>query len=281
MAYIIAFISSFSWAILDVSKKKLMNYCSAVEFLFFLSAAQAVLFYIIFLFTDAPLAFPNDSLPAFFVGLFLLFTGHLAFLKAIQISDFSSVVPLLALTPVFAIIFAPFTLGEWMNNTQIIASFAIVVSSFVIQSDNSKKFKLTTASWYMILAALAWSLASIADKLVLKEVDKISYSFEQNLVFCLLLGSYLLFAPSKKYFSSWSKPKLFFLSLSIGFSMLAMFFQFWSLELLFVGIFASFKGAISLFSAIVFAKFFFKEKISIKKFISILVMLVAVFLISR
>lgn len=281
MAYIIAFISSFSWAALDLSKKKLMNYCSAVEFLFFLSTAQALVFYIIFLFTNKPLAFPDTSLIAFFVALSLLFIGHLAFLKAIQISDFSSVVPLLSLIPVFSIMFAPFALGEWMSATQIAGSFAIVVSSFFIQSDNKKKFYLTKASWYMILAAFSWSLASIADKLVLKELDKIIYSFEQNLVICLCLGAYLFFTPSKKYFSQWSKPKAFFLFLSIMASMSAMYFQFWSLELLFVGVFSTFKGAISLFSALVFAKIFFKEKISTQKFISVLIMLVGVFLISR
>lgn len=280
MSFVLAFISSFSWAVFDLSRKKLVGHFSKVSLLLFLSVTQALFFSFILLFRGEGLAFPKQHFLTFLGGLVCVFIGNLAFLKSIQLSQFSSVIPLLSFIPVFSMMFSGFILGEWLSFQQVCGALVIVVSSFFIQSSGDNKFQLEKGVWYMLLASLCWALTSIADKLVLTEISKFVYSFEQNLAMACILAGYLLLKSPKQLMIKWTRPKLFFLILGSTASMFAIFFQFWSIEVLYVGVFEAFKRAISLFLTLLFARLFFKEIISAKKIIFIVVMIFGVFLMS-
>lgn len=280
MSFILAFVSSFAWSVFDLSRKKIVGHFSELVLLFFLSATQALFLYLIIFFKGEGILIPQQYFGAFVGSIICVFIGNLAFLKSIKISEFSSVIPLLSFIPVFSIILSAVILNEWLNLQQVAGGLIIVISSFFIQSSEGNKFRLEKGAWYMILSSACWALASIADKLVLKEIPKFTYSFEQNFIIsCILLG-YFLFNSPKKLFIKWTVPKASFLILAALASMAAIFFQFWSIEILFVGIFEAVKRAISLFLTLLFAKIFFKERISNKKIVSIIVMIIGVFLIS-
>lgn len=280
MSFILAFVSSLAWSVFDLSRKKLVSHFSELGLLLFLSATQALFFYLIIFFKGEELLIPQQYFGAFVGSIVCVFIGNITFLKAIKLSQFSSVIPLLSFIPVFSIILSGFILGEWLSLRQIIGGLVIVVSSFFVQSSEENQFHLEKGAWYMILSSACWSLAPIADKLVLTEISKFVYSFEQHLVItCVLLG-YFLFISPKELLVKWTRGKVLFLFLAVLASMVAIFFQFWSIEVLFVGVFEAFKRAISLFLTLLFAKIFFQESISKKKIISIIIMIMGVFLIS-
>lgn len=280
MSFILAFVSSFAWSVFDLSRKKLVGYFSALGLLFFLSTIQALFFSLILLFKGEPLALPNQYFGAFVASIFFVLVGNVAFLKSIKVSEFSSVVPLLSFIPVFSMMFSGFILGEWLSLRQVAGALVIVVSSFFFQASGERKFRVEVGAWYMLLSALCWALASMADKLILTEISKFVYSFEQNLVIAFILLVYLLIKAPKDLVVKWTGPKLGFLILSTLAAMSAVFFQFWSIEVLYVGIFEAFKRAISLFFTLLFASLFFKEKIGLKKIAFIIIMIMGVFLMS-
>ncbi|MBE8162828.1 MAG: DMT family transporter [Bdellovibrionaceae bacterium] len=280
MSFVLAAISSFAWSVFDLSRKKLVNHFSALGFLFFLSIIQAVLFYIIIIFTGEELIIAKQYFWTFIASIASVFFAHIAFLKAIKWSQFSSVIPLLSCIPIFSIIFSIFILDEWLSLRQITGGIIIVIASFFVQSSEKGGLRLEKGSWYMILSAGCWALTSIFSKQVLVEVPKLTLFFEQNLMIAIFLLGYFLFKSPKELLVKWTGFKISFLSLAVLSSMGALFFQFWSIETLFVGVFEAFKQAISLLLTLFFAKMFLQEHISKKKILSIIVMISGVFLIS-
>lgn len=280
MSFVLAFISSFSWSVFDVSRKKLIGYFSELKILLFLSIIQALFFYLLIFFKGEELLIPQQYFGEFIGSIAFVLIGNIAFLKAIKLSEISSAVPFLSFVPVFSIILSIFILDEWLSLKQIIGCLVIVVSSFFVHSSKKNLLHLEKGSWYMIFASLCWASASTANKLVLTEISKFIYAFEQSLVIaCVLLAYFLIMSP-KELLVKWTRPKIFFLFLAVLSSMIAIFFQLWSIEILFVGVFESFKRATSLFFTLLFAKIFFKENIGRKKIISIIIMIMGVFFIS-
>ncbi|MBE8221738.1 MAG: DMT family transporter [Bdellovibrionales bacterium] len=280
MSFILAIVSSFSWAVLNLSRKKLVEHFSAPALLLFLSSTQSLFFYVLIVIRGDEIFIPQDNFKAYVISIVSIFLGNITFLKSIKLSEISSVLPILSFTPIFSIILSSVVLNEWLSLSQIIGASIIVIASFFIQSSDKGKINLSKGALYMILSSLCWAFAPIADKMVLKEISKFAYSFQQQLVIACVLITYFLISSPKELIVKWTKQKVYLLLLSVVASMFAIFFQFWSIEGLFVGIFEAFKLAVTLFLTLIFAKIFLQENINKKKIISVIIMIIGVFLIS-
>lgn len=139
--YVIASIAVFFWSIVNIIDKTLVERFSkdgGVGALLMLSALfPAVLIPISYLLSGSTLFIPyTDIAILFFTGVLNVAWIYL-YLDSLQDDDVSRVVPLMQLTPVFALFFGLIFLNEWPTTSQLLAGAVIVVGSLIISVERT------------------------------------------------------------------------------------------------------------------------------------------------
>lgn len=139
--YIIAGLAVFLWSIVNIIDKVLVDRFSkngSVGALLVLSALfPVVLIPISFFLTGSSLLLPPQDV------LILLLTGILTvawiylYLDSLQDAEVSKVVPLMQLTPVFALLFGYIFLNEWPSQQQLLAGAIIVIGALIISIERT------------------------------------------------------------------------------------------------------------------------------------------------
>lgn len=99
--------------------------------------------------------------------------GQALYLKSIQISEVSHVVPLITFSPIFTMLIAPFIVGEVPTLLGAVGVCSIVAGAYISNVQKSKDGDLLTpfkelfrhkGSQLMLIVALIWSVASVIEK---------------------------------------------------------------------------------------------------------------------
>jgi drug/metabolite transporter (DMT)-like permease len=137
------------------------------------------LFLVWFLLSGEPYFSPHYFLPG---GVLLALTiiGNLLTLKAISLSSFSLMVPVLGLSPVFSSLFSIILLNEWPSAPQWLGIVLSVIGVLVLYAPEDRPwdifsfwpgFRRERGARYMAVAALIWALSAPLDRLALRDAS--------------------------------------------------------------------------------------------------------------
>lgn len=132
---------------------------------------------------------------ALFSGSVLQLVVLLLYLKAINISPLSRVIPLVALTPLFMLLTSPIIIGEFPGLLGMGGIVLIVLGTYVLNlGENRKNFwapftYLITdkGSRYMLLVAFLWSITANIDKICVEETSPLFWAFSKDFVILFYL----------------------------------------------------------------------------------------------
>lgn len=269
-------ISGISWAIFDLTRKLALNYIHPKVLLILFTLIQIFFFLIWCLTKDFYFYF----LPYFLPGIILVIIGifsALIFLKSIKESDLSLTIPLLSFSPLFSSLFSLFFLGEQLNNVQYLGIFAIIFGTLVLYSDNFNFFFLvksisnirkSLSAKLMLLVSFCWSLTPVLDKICLQYSSINFHGFIQSIFTFFILFLLSINELKKLKSAKLERVKLILFTILIG--TFATILQFYAILSTLVPIMESIKRAMGQFSALIFGKIFFSEKITKQKVLGII-----------
>lgn len=219
----------------------------------------------------------------FIVSLMMVFIGQSLYMKAIKISEISHVVPLIAFSPVFTVIFSAFMLGEIPSLAGFLGVMIIVLGSYISNIDPQKVGILTPfrdlkdhyGARLMLIVAALWTINPVIEKIGINQTNSFFWA-SASLLF--LSCMYTVLAIQRGSFQKLSKKYYGFivlLGLLQGVSYVAQLFAY---TLTFVGYVISIKRMSMLFS-IVFGYLFFKEKNFKQRLVGGVIMLAGVLLV--
>jgi drug/metabolite transporter (DMT)-like permease len=278
---LITSISSISWGVFDGIRKHLIQRLNHWTLLLYLSLLFSTSFLIWIVLTNS---FELDSGYYLygFITIVLNFFANYFYIKAIEVSDISSVVPFLAFTSLFTALSSYLVLGEQLAKIQILGIFVVVISSFFINyksgSSIKKLFKFNKGALLMILVSLLWAISAPFDKLAVTHSNAISHSFIQSIFISFLNLIMVLRFSKEKLFSDFLKAPRALIAGSIIAS-IALGLQFYAYTLMQVSIFESLKRGLAIITAFIISSIFFKEKISLIKIIATLFLIMGAALI--
>lgn len=135
-------------------------------------------------------------------GSILNCVAFLLYLRAIQISEISSVVPLIAFTSMFLLIISPIMIGEIPTVYGFIGVVLIIAGSYILNIEKGQR-KLTEplkrlltnkGSRLMLLTAFIWSITSNIDKIGIKNSSPLFWVISEKIVILIIVSIILLFS---------------------------------------------------------------------------------------
>jgi drug/metabolite transporter (DMT)-like permease len=205
--------------------------------------------------------------------------------KAIRHTEISSTIPLLALGPIFTVIFAWFFLGEVLLLNQILGILFLLFGAYMLNLEDRhhllKPFQDLKKSKYIqfiILAMILYGATSVIDRHILYNLDVNSqtYLFFVHLIIAvsfigLLSYKYDGFEDIKKGF----KNAGYLIFLVAGLTVLYRYFQTQAVKLTYVSLVVAFKK-LSILIAVVIGGKLFHEHSLLRKFFASSIMLLGI-----
>lgn len=279
-------ISSLSWSFFDLSRKKLAAGLNPVAIVAWLVLFQGLVFLPFAAFEAWPVPISGYWLP-FAASVALNAFANIWFVEAVTLAPFSLAIPILSLTPVFSSIGALIVLNEEISAKQAIGIAIIVASTLAIGYFGTHSLKETEVTdpkkvrkglSLMAVVALLFALTPVVDKLCLKSVPSSEHGALQSFATAAALAVWILFRGGAIPFSVVRSRAVWFAA-AIVFATLAVYFQFWAIQSIPVGIFEALKRSCGLVTALVLGYFVFKEPLTISKLVLVAVMGVGIFVL--
>lgn len=205
----------------------------------------------------------------------------LIYMRAIQASDLSLVMPMITFTPLFLLLTSPLIVGEFPTPMGLVGVILIVMGAYLLNFDQVNKGKWEPfkallrekGPRFMLLVAFLWSISSNFDKLGMEASSPIHYS--GALIGFLVLG----LSPIVWFRSSGPVQKtrkhfwpLLFLGMSSG---LVLVFQMLAMQLTLVAYVIAIKRSGAALS-VVWGAVFFKEENLGARLPAVIIMLLGV-----
>ena len=279
-------ISSLSWSFFDLSRKKLAAGLNPVAIVAWLTLFQGLVFLPFVAFEVWPWPAADYWLP-FAASVALNAFANIWFVEAVALAPFSLAIPILSLTPVFSMIGALLVLHEEIALKQAFGIAIIVAATLAIGYIGTHSIKETEVTdpkrvrkglFLMSVVALLFALTPVVDKLCLKSVPSSEHGAIQSFATAAALSIWLRFRGGAIAFSVVRSRAVWFAA-AIVFATLAVYFQFWSIQSIPVGIFEALKRSCGLVTALVLGYFVFKEAFTLSKLVLVGVMGVGIFVL--
>ena len=286
--------SGLCWGGLDALRKRLASHLEALPLTAALIIGQWPAFILWVLLSGENTLTAEWLIPGLSVSGFAL-VAALLFNLAVKVSPLSLVIPMLSLTPVFAVCMSILLLDEYPTRTQQFGILLVVVGAYVLgrskndhrsndQTESIKtksiqtKKKHITGVWMMIGVAFCWACTLTLDKLAIQYADIPMHALAQSLVIGLsLLLVLMLRGRLSQLQEIYTHRGLFIGSVLLG--CLATAAQLMAVRVVLVGVVEGIKRSIGLAMAVVNGRLFFDEPITSMKVGSIIVMSAGVFLL--
>ena len=281
MSLVILFICGLLWSIFDLVRKLAIEIYSLKYILYITIFSQLIIFMISLLLSDTSI-YSYNYYPLLFIIAILNILSLYLFLKALEIEEISICIPMLSYSPLFSLLFSKLILKEGLSTEQHIGILVIFFGSFVLYSKSLLLKDLLFSPFLLIknkgaqliiIVTVIWSVIPVLDKKSLTYTDIYMHGFMQSLLGFILL-SFLFFnnfsfnIPKIK-----TKKAIFILTLLIVIGFSATITQLFALKVNFVPILEVVKRATGILFSLVFGYFFFKEEISKKKLLSVLIII--------
>lgn len=284
LVFSVIILSSVTWALLDFSRKKLVEKMDPVPVVVWLMAFQVPLFLSLAAFETWRAPQAGYWLPAM-ASIILNCLANVCFVEGLMLAPLSLAIPMLSLTPVFTAVGAFVLLGEPTTPRQAIGIAIIVASAFWLGRSGApseghgldpkqvrKGMLLTT------FVALLWATTPVLDKLCLRTMPASEHAFFQCLGVVIVLWGWLKIRNARLPFVQLKSSFGWFL-FAVGVAALALITQFWSIRHVPVGMFEALKRSVGLLMALSLGYVFFKEAITRIKVAMLVVMGIGIFVL--
>ncbi len=223
--------------------------------------------------------------PALIVNGLLLSVAAILFFRAIQISELSLSVPMLAFTPVFLLITSPLILREFPRPLGIVGILMIVLGSYVLNIGRRDKglfepFRYllrNKGSRMMLCVAVLYSIGGNIDKIGVLNSSPAVWIFSLNLFVSVVLGIVVFFRVKDPVMSVARTWKILFL---MGiFTGIALISQMYAIRMTIVPYVIAIKRTSVVMTAL-FGLLWFKERGFQERLMGVVLMIAGVFVIS-
>ncbi len=279
-------VSSLSWSFFDLSRKKLAVDLKPIPVVAWLMLFQGLVF-LILTFFDVWKAPVGSYWMPFAVSVALNAFANIWFVESVSLAPFSLAIPILSLTPVFSSIGGLLVLQEALSIRQAAGIAVIVAATLAIgyfgttslkESEVTNPRAVRKGLVLMAVVALLFALTPVVDKLCLKTMPPSEHGTLQCFATWACLAGWLSWRGGGVAFSRIRTNLVWFLA-AVVFASLAVYFQFWSIQSISVGIFEALKRSCGLITALVLGFFVFKEAFTASKLILVCVMGAGIFVL--
>ncbi len=284
MWMLFAFIAAFSWATADLFSKQLMNLEGKNEYITLFAR---------FVFSIPPLALacfltkPHTVNFRFWLVNLVVIPGDVIastlYIKALNISPISIVVPLMSFAPVFMLLSSPIFLHEFPSFLGILGVITVTIGAYTLN------INLRRESWlqpikaiffekgplYTIIAAAIFSIDTAFGKKAIIYSDVFFFSFAYSLMMSIVYFPIVIHKSRdslRDLFLNWRFFAVGFLFASGVLSFLI------AIKLANIAYVSAF-GKISMVIAVLYGKLFFKEEAFKERLLGVFIMMIGIFLI--
>lgn len=250
-------VASLAWCGLDVARKVLGTKLGALPLLVALSVGHAAVLAAGLALTGWPAIAPGFYLPAA-GSVALNIAGNLLFLRAVTVSPFATVMPLLSLVPVGATLAAWLVLGEVPSLQQGSGIALIVAAAWVIAKPAEGKLGGEPGVWPMFAVAGCWALVASCDKAASGASSPAFHALTIYAGMAAVLLPVLVWRRTPLTAAPGTVPWLVF---GIAAGLLAIVTQFAAMQDLLVGLVEAVKRMVGLVVAVLVGRFAFGEPV--------------------
>lgn len=277
-------IASFAFAGLDAGRKQLAALFprgtdAAMAMVTLLTLGVLPLFGMFWLRGGGVL--PTPAYWPFGLGLGAIMAGsYVLFVGALQRSALSLTIPLLALTPVFALLIGGLSRGAWLTPLQVLGILAVVLGAFTLHPGGLiRGLRTEVGSRMMLAVALLWGVGANLDVFALRHAGVPAHAFLQTaLTGGLLLGG--LAARGRLHALAPIRGALPIFLLCLALMAVAVLAQLRAILDIEVSIMEAVKRSVGLIASVVLGRIYFGEPITTRKLGAITAMSVGVFLLA-
>ncbi len=281
---LVIFVSSLSWSLFDMSRKRLSSSVSPAAAVVWLMLLQAPLFAGVALIE--PWTHPSSSYwwPAL-ASLTLNLLGNIWFIQAVRLAPLSLAVPVLSLTPVFSTLGGFLLLGEKTSARQALGIVIIVASTFFLGRASSRahpsveeRSRVVKGLALMAVVAFLFAVTPVFDKICLESLPSSQHAFIQSIASAAVLASVLKVRRQPLDLKG-ALSNGVWLATAVGFAALALFTQLWSIREVPVGHFDALKRSFGLIAALGLGLMVFKEPLTKAKIIAVVAIGIGIFIL--
>jgi drug/metabolite transporter (DMT)-like permease len=279
-------ISSLSWSFFDLSRKKLAVDLSPVPVVAWLTLFQGFVFLVLSIVDVWQMPVASYWAP-FVASVALNAFANIWFVESVSLAPFSLAIPILSLTPVFSSLGGLMMLGESVTARQALGISIVVLATLGIgffgtagaTREVRDPSKVRRGLFLMAVVALLFALTPVVDKICLRTMPVLNeHGALQCLATAACLFSWIWWRGGGVPFSQIQKRGVWFVA-AILFASSAVYFQFWSIQFIPVGIFEALKRSCGLVTALVLGTLVFREAFSWIKLALVCVMGAGIFVL--
>jgi drug/metabolite transporter (DMT)-like permease len=172
----LAFLAAFSSATVAFLSKRRMKHVSYYMTSWALLTLSMPFFLVLLLFVEIP-ALGQWFWPAVLTHVVLFLISIVLYMKALQASDLSLTLPMLAFSPIFMLVTGPLINGEFPAAQALAGIFAIVFGAYLLSFDRRKHGLLAPlrallsnkGTSLMLIVSLFWAIMASTSKLAVTE----------------------------------------------------------------------------------------------------------------
>jgi drug/metabolite transporter (DMT)-like permease len=273
---------ALSFSGLDICRKKLSEKYSAFRILTLVMGAQIPLYALWYNFTtDNVIDFRSYAVWGV-SDIFLNLSANILIVMSLRLSPLSNAIPLLALTPTFALLFQPL-FDIPLSSSQILGAIIIFVGATILNGLPRWKSKKDRGLFYMFCAAFCCGLLILFDRQSLQFASIPFHGLVQTvgMTTLSLIAERVFKIPQHEMdMSLKDAPWKLWMGASL-FAFLAGISQLGSLKFFDPGIVEAAKRALILFLSITFGFAIFNEPLTTRKILGVLFMALGIILTSR
>ena len=267
----LAIISALCWGGLDTLRKKLAIHLDALPLTWWLIVGQWPVFFLWVIWSGDSDFTSEWFLPGCLVST-LAIIAAIMFIKAVQLSPLSLVIPMLSFTPVFAVITSAIVLGEWPNIRQMLGILVIVSGALSLgwagDSVGHRGWH-EPGVWMVLIVSLCWAATLTFDKVALSYASVPMHALLQSILMGIGLLVILSIRGSLSELKKITQHKKLYIW-AIIMSCLATGTQLMAISAIQVGIVEAIKRSFGLTLSVLNGWIFFGEPPTLMKQISIL-----------
>ena len=278
-ALVLLLVSSVAWSGLDLTRKLLTARMRPLPLLVLMAALPAPA-YFLWMWLDG---FPRVPLGYWLPGLgsvALNVVANLAFLRSVALSPLSATIPLLALSPVFAALFAVPLLGEQPSARQWVGILAVVAGALLLNARRGDAkslgglwgaFRREPGAPLMAAVALLWSAATALDKVAMLGSSAPFHATVLNAGVAAATLALLAMQGRLEELRGWT-GSLGGFAAALLFSVVGLAGQLLALRVLEVGVVETVKRSLGFILAVLLGRVVFGEPVTRHKLLAVLLM---------
>lgn len=267
------------WSTLDVLRKFLAKHIEPTPLVLALTIGHIPIFIVWCLFYGE-IEFHWSWFNIGIINVILSTFSFLMFIKSLQLSPISQVIPLLSFTPVFSSMIGFAFLEEILSLETISGMLLIILASAKLHEDfDIKELVKNSGSLLMMGVALIWATIIVLDKMCLAHASVPMHGLLMAVGIVVVLISLMIYNGEIAKIKSAYTNQLGLLSIATVTMAIAIGLQLWVVSQVPVGIVEGGKRGIGMIMAVLCGKVFFQEDITTNQIIAVTTMIIGVLLI--